>query len=141
MAKRKKADVTPMPPDIDLEAWETSVEDKRERIAYDEAFLGLMEWFILADTAADTIMEQFGRCLPEGERRLITALLMEISTCGYAMQDPDSYYGEEEDEFIEGFCKVTSNVLPMDIIRALTRLTYHCMMAKYTINNNNPYGY
>lgn len=138
---RKKKEIPQMPPDISMEEWEEMVAHKRARIEYDEQFLGLCEFFILADSVASVIDEQFSHLLSEQDRKILGALFTELSGIGYAMQDPEGYagvWGKEESEYVEELVKWNKQkILPDSIVEAIARLGYYAMNSKDDFQNNN----
>lgn len=144
MAKRKQKP-SEMPPDIDLEEWELEVQRKRERIEADEELLGLAEWLMLADTAADCIRQQFYHVFNGEETATLEAFLGELSGIGNMLNDPnyDVIDCNDVDEYAEEMSKYTSKRLPEPLKDLFNRLYFFA--AKWTEEmkhkNNDIYGH
>ena len=139
MARRKK-EIPQMAPNIDLEEWEAMVEDKKAALLYDEEFLKLCEFFIVADAAADVVDDQFSRRLTEQDRRIINNLLHWLAFVGYVIQAPGDYLkGDEEDFILESYWE--DKTTPKPLAEALLRLAYFVANSKLDMNNPDIFGY
>ena len=139
MAKRKQKP-SEMPPDIDLEEWELMVQEKRERIRYDEEFLELCKFFICSQAAADVVDDQFSRRMSPDDRKIINNLLNQLSFVGYVIECPSDYIKGDEDDFINEHYW-DDGTTPKPLVEALLRLAYYAGNSIDAMKNPNFFGY
>jgi len=136
MAKRKRS---PMPEDIDFDAWEEEVARKQRQLDYDKDFLAVCEWLICAESAECTLLEQMERCLEPKDMDMIKSLFDLLALAGYCIKTPEDYYKADADEFVES--TYYEDDLPEPVAKAIIRLAYAVMTAKLDMGNSSPWGY